>query len=197
VYLIKYLCLLSVFISLKSSAGFLLEPYLCYKAYGSTEQVIAGQTTKWSSSGPALGARLGFSSLGFMAGIDYSVGQFQLKRQTTVLLTTSSTKDDYHSNAFGFFLGYDFPLLLRVWGTYFLSTNYEDQDGANKGERFSGSGYGAGIGLKLLPFFSLNLEARRFELDSFRVTNDKRSLPSQEIPKPLEILLSISLPLHL
>jgi hypothetical protein len=131
-----------------------------------------------------------------MAGIDYSVSQFELKRQTTIVRNTQSTKDDYQSNTFGLFLGYEFPILLRAWGSYFLSSSYEDEDGPNKSERFSGSGFGLGLGYTALPFVSLNLEVRNFELNTFRDLSSNRKLPQAETPSPLEILFSISLPLH-
>lgn len=184
---------LGLFFQTRAESAFLIEPYLGYKAYTEADQTLSNNVTKWSAEGPAYGARLGYSYFGLMTGLDYSVGEFELKRQTTILLSTQSTKDKYKSQTFGFFLGYELPLLLRVWGSYFLSSSYEDQDGSNQMDRFRGSGYGAGFGWTSLPWISLNLEIRRFEFDTFR----KQKLPQAEIPSPTEILFSVSIPLKL
>lgn len=186
-------------LSFNAQAAFLIEPYLGYKAHASGDRNLAGAHTDYTYRGPTLGGRVGYQFLGLMAGLDYSASTFDLERETTTSGVTTTTKDDYSQSTFGFFVGYNLPLLLRAWGAYYLSTSYEDQDGTNKGQKFKGQGYGAGIGFTGLPFVSLNLELRRLQLDEFE---DPTSTTSRVVkysgsasPEITEIFLSVSLPL--
>lgn len=185
----KILLLLStLFIySVNTQADLLLEPYLGY-AIGSGE---TGSTYEYDYTTPQIGARIGYQMLGVMAGIDYSMstGKFDLDTTTTATGAESSSK--YKKNQLGLFVGYNLPILFRVWGTYYLNVKTED-DIAPITEN-SGSGYALGAGFTGLPFVSLNLEYRTYSFDESETSGVTTTLnPETDFN---EIFLSVSLPL--
>ncbi|EQC43589.1 outer membrane beta-barrel protein [Bacteriovorax sp. Seq25_V] len=175
--------LLAVFMTVSASAGFLVEPYLGYQL-GSGD---AG-ATDYTFNTTVIGGRVGYTMLGFMGGLDYSMGaESDLEGETAGV----KTKTKFSQNNLGLFAGYELPILLRAWATYYLSTNLEQQEGTNKGKEYSGDGIGFGVGFTGLPFVSLNLEYRMMSYDEF----DGKSLTNK-----LEenfVLLGVSLPLDL
>ena len=102
-------------------------------------------------SGAGFGARVGFQTFGLMLGGVYeTIPSITQERNDTESDRGSSSK-------LGVFVGYDFPLFLRVWGTYFLDVSAEDEDGKDLSDGYD-SGVGAGVGLTFLPLVSLNVE---------------------------------------
>ena len=186
------MCLFLTFGVTESKAGLLLEPYVGYllgtqdgKYKQDGNEVDPDET---SSSGAGFGARVGFQTFGLMVGGVYET-----------IPSITSEENDVESDAgstsrLGVFVGYDFPLFLRVWGTYFLDVSIEDSNGNDASDMFD-SGLGAGVGLTFLPLVSLNVEYRMYTLsDDFKnngVTFDYSDTNYSEI------FVSVSLPLNL
>lgn len=184
--LTKSLLFLILLISQSAHAGVLLEPYLGY-GIGSGDR----GNFDYSYNTPQYGARLGYQMLGVMGGIDYSMASFELEAENKTTGTT--TKSDYKKNQLGVFVGYDFPLLVRAWGTYYVSANLEDDIAPIS--KYSGGGYALGVGFTPLPLVSLNVEYRTFSYDEVETGSTTASLdPNFDLN---EIFLSVSLPLDL
>lgn len=189
------LALVGLLMSVSASAGLLVEPYLGFR-FGSGEN-SSSPKTEYSYNSPLLGGRLGYQFLGLMAGLDYStsLGNFSLTEKTSGV----ETKGKYTSNTFGLFVGYDFPILLRAWATYYLSNTLKGDSGSVDGDKLKGGGYGLGVGFTGLPFISLNLELRQLTWDeSFdNTTGVNTKLTGSSEVDVTEVLLSVSLPLDL
>ena len=175
--------LLAMIITVSASAGLLVEPYLGYEI-GSGE---AG-STDYTFNTSVLGGRVGYTMLGLMGGIDYSLGmESDLEGKTGGV--TGKTK--YSQDSLGLFVGYELPILLRAWATYYLSTNLERQEGTDKGKEYSGDGLGLGVGFTGLPFVSLNLEYRMMSYDEYDGTALANKIDMNFV------MVGVSLPLDL
>lgn len=163
-----------------AQAGTLLEPYagMTFGSNYSSSDISDGEI-----SGTVVGARLGFQQLGFMVGVDGRRSSFELKPK-------SGTDSEYTFNQLGFFVGYDFPILLRFWLSSVISL--EGQDNENSSNKLTGgSGTVLGIGYKVMPFVSIN-----FEYSATKTTGFESSI--EDLDQTLDYktyLLSISLPL--
>lgn len=149
----KSLLLLTALVSMfyyseDARAGFLLEPYFGMNMNSTGEL----GTTDVDITGNSIGARVGFQNLGFMFGVDGRRSSWNLEFDNADIDATVTT--------LGAFVGYDFPILLRVWGEYVISHNGIDE---NDTEYTEGSGTIIGLGYKVMPFVSLNLEIGNFE----------------------------------
>lgn len=186
--------LVGLFMSLNASAGLLVEPYLGYR-FGSGEDSNTPKS-EYSYSSPLLGARLGYQFLGLMAGIDYSMGlgAFELEEKGS-----TPSKHDFTESSFGLFVGYDFPILLRAWATYYLSNTLKGDSTAVDGDKYKGNGYGLGVGFTGLPFVSLNLELRKFTWDEYfdNSAGTTAKLSGANEVDITEVVFSVSLPLDL
>ncbi len=178
----------SLFIfSQAAQADLLLEPYLGY-TFASGEQ---GNDYEYDYMTPQIGGRVGYQMLGLMAGLDYSTSLGKFDTDVKTVSTGAESTYKYQKNQLGVFVGYNLPILLRVWGTYYFNANIED-DIAPITEH-SGSGFALGAGFTGLPFVSLNLEYRSFSYDESETSGTTTTLnPSLDIN---EIFLSVSLPL--
>ncbi len=157
---IAVIALLGLFVLSKQvSAGILVEPYLGLSLGGSGEAKLNGSKYDYSFSTATYGGRLGYQYLGIMGGVDYSYQDFRLTKEGPGLETKLKTK----RNQIGLFAGYEFPILLRVWGTYFLSGKMD----AEFEKYSSASGYELGAGFKSLPFLSFNLGYRSITYDHY------------------------------
>lgn len=179
--------------SITANAGFLIEPYLGY-SISSGEDGMA-PATKWEQTALFFGARLGYQALGFMGGLDFAHGMEAEIEETS---GGTVTKVDVDQNTFGAFFGYNFPIMLRVWGAYYFSSVLGVQSGAGLGADIKGSGYGLGVGYTGLPFVALNLEYRRLTFDEAEsVTGQTIKFTSEEEQDFNQIMLSLSIPFDL
>ncbi len=130
--------------SLASHAGVLIEPYLGTGSYTST--VDADNFDDDPESYTTLGARLGGSFLLFSAGVDFGMDTFD-----------GSTRSNTSA-----FVGFDFPILVRAYAKYMISSNLEndDLDDLNVDVAFN-DGYVLGLGFTGLPLVSINLEIEK------------------------------------
>ncbi|MBD64223.1 MAG: hypothetical protein CME62_03395 [Halobacteriovoraceae bacterium] len=143
------------FIVSSANAGFLIDPYAGMAMSKSTID-IATNDDDTSSTGAALGSRLGYSFILVSAGIDYQM-----------LSGLEDPQDEsFDMTNMSAFVGVDLPILLRFWAEYFLSSDI-------KGDTFDDGldditfkdGYGLGIGFTGLPFISINLEVENLNYD--------------------------------
>lgn len=165
-----------------ASAAFLIEPYLGYKAI--TDGEVG--TTELETNGVTYGGRLGFQRLGFMGGVDFSGSSFDLEATNG----STTTQTDASSTDFGLFVGYNAPVLVRVWATYFLSSNLDLENSSNSENK--GNGYALGAGYTGFPFLSINFEYRHKTYDEVETNSGTSPLnPEADIN---EVLLSVSAP---
>ena len=127
-----------------SHADLLVEPYAGYHfgKYGQTED------TEDNVNGVSLGARLGFQSLGFMVGADYMTGSWSDDADPSADVTPS---------VLGLFVGYNFPVMLRVYGTYGIQNKLKLKYPSST-YNYEGDFLKLGVGFTGLPFVSVNLE---------------------------------------
>ena len=185
-----------------SHAGLLIEPYLGYAIGGDGESTFTPTTVNHTYSGLNYGARLGYSNLGFMIGLDYSASSHDLEGKITSS-PTYSAKDGIDRSQIGIFVGFNFPVMLRAWGTYYFGAGFDGADAEKSGDQVydntdevgDGSGYGLGVGFTGLPFVSINAEYRTFEYDTSN--HGAATVANFAGAKLSEILLSISLPLNI
>jgi hypothetical protein len=197
-FLILFFLSLFVF-SGNTKAGIHVEPYLGYSLGGSGDSTFGTTNYDHSYGTPTIGGRLGYGMLGFMAGIDYSMQNFGLESE----VGSTTFDDDVSKSQLGIFVGYELPILLRVWGTYFLSSKIEGDDSQAAGTLFDsryefsdGGGYALGAGFTGLPFVSINLEYRTLEYDKGELNGATITNYNEKLDLS-EILLSVSLPLDL
>lgn len=191
---------LSIFVFAGSArAGILIEPYLGFSLAGSGDTTLGTAKYDHSYSTPTIGGRLGYGMLGFMGGIDYSMQSFDLESE----VGSTTYKDGVSKSQLGIFVGYNLPILLRVWGTYYLSSKVEGDDANTTGqfidsryEYSDGGGYALGAGFTGLPFVSINLEYRTLEYDKAELSGANVTSYNEKMDLS-EILLSVSLPLDL
>ncbi len=131
-------------IGFDAHASLLVEPFAGYEI---------GKIKQGSQSdgltGANYGARLGYESLGFMIGGEYALGALRGN-------PSGGSNYDVSTTDAGIFVGYNFPILFRVYGTYYLLSTATDAD--ISGGDIKGTGYRLGIGFTPLPFITLALE---------------------------------------
>lgn len=162
---------LSLLGSVSVHADLHLEPFLGY-AFGK-----GGSGTKKDAHGVDFGGRVGFRTLGFSVGGEYSLSDFTIE---------NSPDTSFKPRNIGVFAAYEFPILLRAYGTYIFHS--EGDFGANKLE--DGSGYRIGAGFTGLPFIAINLELMHLE-------HKKLSSGSSPTHKMDLVGIYVSLPLSL
>jgi hypothetical protein len=125
-----------------ANAGLLLEPYLGYVS-GQEKQVASVNFT-----GTEMGARVGFTKLGFAIGADYTIGSFT---------DDASPKDKFTVGDLGVFIAYKFPVLIRAYATYVPSAKLKI-DTTPETTLQKGTAMKLGVGFTGLPFVVINLE---------------------------------------
>ncbi len=145
----------------QSHAALLVEPVIGYSAgtFNGEFSGLLADTTKDSMKGPSYGARLGYQQLGFQLGLDY--------------LASSLTLDgsDLKTSEFGAFVGFEFPVLFRVYAAYIFSgTGTLSSDGTDTDLK-SGTGPKIGVGITLLPFIDFNIEYRTVKYEQLEIAS--------------------------
>ena len=160
--------------SAKAHADLLVEPFGGYE-FGKFKQ----SGTSDDISGVNYGARLGYESLGFMIGGEYALGSLKYT-------PSGGSNTDLSTTDAGIFVGYNFPILFRVYGTYYLLS---DASSSSYSSDLKGTGYRVGIGFTGLPFITLALE----EVSRTYTKQGSSSLSSNVTIN--DTLLSVTLPL--
>jgi len=142
--------------SFQSQASLLIEPVIGY-SFGKGNSEFSGLSTDSDSEslkGISYGGRLGYQNLGFQLGLDYLASKMDYDG------------DDFNTGEFGGFVGYEFPVLIRVYAGYIFSGS-ADYKSDNADIKFSGgSGPKLGLGLTLLPFLDFNIEYRQVKYET-------------------------------
>lgn len=144
----KLLALLMVagFVS-TSHADLLLEPYLGYYMGTSTQS----GSKDGDVSGVGYGARIGYQNItGLMLGAEYFTGALEDDDGT---VKTDLTPGDY-----GVFAGFNFPILLRAYATYFIKNKWKSKTSTTTSDLEGDGGLKLGLGWTGLPFISINFE---------------------------------------
>jgi hypothetical protein len=187
----KCLLVLMTFFALNSYAGLLLEPVVGISLLGN---VTTGSGEYDMNTVPVTwGARIGYSFLGIMGGIDYQVTngvEFDVPSSTSADTNDVQKNAEYDVKETGVFIGYDFPILVRGWMGYILSSKMESSTVASYED---GGGYKYGIGLTALPFISVNFESKVLNYD----TAIRNGVSTGVNVKNKFYTLSVSLPLDL
>lgn len=146
----------------KAHADILIEPYLGY-AFGKVKgQNSAGEDITNKDSGVTFGGRFGWQQMGLMLGLDYQSGQWTRDTDPKLDVTPSDL---------GFFVGYNFPILLRAYGEYVFSAQ-EKVSVNGFSNTYKGSGIKLGVGYTALPLLAIGLEykANTYDKDNQGVT---------------------------
>ena len=188
-----------------AKADISIEPYIGLAIGGEGETnfgTLNQNGIENNFSGIQFGSRVGYSTLGFTFGIDFSLGSISVDSSNP---STSfyAKSDNLKVNQTGIFVSYQLPILFRMWGTYFINANASGDDQVNLMEDqlfdaaddfSSGSGIALGVGYTGLPFVSLNLEYRKLEYENYKVSDiSSYNFKNFSIN---EIFLSVSLPLE-
>lgn len=168
----RYLFLTLCFFSIQAEAALLVEPVVGYNLIREVD--IKGADKYETGSGWGYGGRLGFQRAGFQIGADYLKSEIDMG--------SSIFRKNIQSNEYAAFVGYEFPLLLRVYGAYIFSADAETKLGAVKRQFKDGTGGKLGVGFTILPFIDINADYRRI------------SFKNEDIEA---VMLSLSLPLEL
>lgn len=200
--MMKYVTLLTLFFASLSvaKAGLYLEPYAGVALAGKLERKTTSFPTFGDYSGVQIGGRAGYSMLGFMGGLTLNLA---MKTDIEATSGVVRTNDGVTRRDIGAFVGFNFPILVRVWASYYFNSMLEGQDPGihntlDSSETYNGNGYSIGVGFTGLPFLSLNLELRNFTYDE---QEDIDASPQTTTFNPEytsnEVFVSISLPLDL
>jgi hypothetical protein len=124
---------------------FYLEPYLGYHT-NAEFHFSAGNSP--SASGLTYGGRVGADYMNLLLGLDYMSGSWT---------DDASPKDTITPGNLGFFVGYVFPAMVKVYGTYFFADKYKFSNSQGT-DNYGGTEIKLGIGLTSLPVITVNFE---------------------------------------
>ena len=134
-----------------SLTDFLVEPFMGYSVRG--ELKPQNEAAK-DFDGTVYGAKIGYSLIGLLnGGFRFDTGTSEIEGGFGPGSgSASSTDSDY--TAYGVFLGFDFPILLRGAISYYISSELDVQGlGA-----LEGSGSAVQLGFGFLPLVNLFVE---------------------------------------
>ena len=181
--------LISLLFITTASAGILIEPQVGYILSSKFNGTVAlsGPATgtlaaDYSATAPEFGARLGYQSLGFMAGLNYGSSTASSK-------TIGSTTGDLKTTNLGAFVGYNAPMMLRAWFAY----NFSAKTTLGTSE-FKGNSKELGVGFTGVPFLSFNLIYRMYDYTEMKISGVTYTSKNFE---PKEIEFAISAPFNL
>lgn len=167
--IIVFICLIGInFFPQQSKASFLIDPYVGYKLAWDTATLESGGLSAdfdITRNGVMYGARAGYQFLGLMAGVEYGMGTgltSDLAAGSIGGFNVPGAESSYDASYMGVFVGYELPIMLRAWATYFFDANWEAEDGS----KTELTAISLGVGFTGLPFVSLNAEYRLNTFDS-------------------------------
>ncbi len=160
-----------LFVSTQARADLLIEPLIGYNLGVKTDfkknDSLGFDGEEYTGGrGPAFGGRLGYQKLGFQVGLDYLHSEIDMDDK--------DIKEDVSLDEWAAFVGFEFPILFRVYAGYIFSAEGETEGvGNTKIDLKSGSGLKAGLGFTLLPFLDINFEYRRGTFDEWKMGTQK------------------------
>lgn len=153
-----------------ASAGLLIEPVVGYN-FGKADV----DDKKNNFTGPSYGGRLGYQNLGFQLGLDYL--------RSSMDVDSNKFKENVTANEYAGFVGFEFPILLRVYAGYIFSatgnSKYKTDLGGGAGTQTydlkltDGTGTKFGVGFTALPFLDINFEYRTGQFDTAKAGSTK------------------------
>lgn len=155
-------------------AGILVDPYVGFGTSKSTLDATSSNFDEDTQTAKFVGGRLGYSAFLFSAGIDYQI----------------MDDDEVDQKNISAFVGFDLPILLRVWAEYFIDSDFESDKLTDVEFK---DGYSLGAGFTGLPFISINLEVQTMNYDA----KIKALGNQQDEVQSAAYILSVSLPLDL
>lgn len=155
----KWILALSLpFFATAAQAGTLIEPYLGYEmAKLSATTIAPAANVDATGNATALGVRLGWQSFGLFVAGDYQLvsgGKYK----------ADAGDFDYTRSNLYLTVGYDFPILVRVYGGYGLTNETTFKDTTET--KFSGgSAMKVGVDFSFFPLVRVGLEqhVRKFK----------------------------------
>ena len=204
----KVISILFSVISLSSFGSFLFEPYLGYTkgAIGYTKSNSPGFNGDYGFelNGISYGGKLGIRYSQFVGGIDYSAGKREMKFDFAPGsgIEVPIDSSEYNSRELGVFLGFHHQE-YRIWGTYYFDYSLEASNGGvgNVGDEYSGKGFGVGLGGKVIPFISVNVELKILKIEERNDagTGEVITYPTANISDYYvnEILVTVSFPFEI
>ncbi len=184
--------LMAAVIGLNAQAGVLVEPYLGLGFGGDGHSKSGTVRTDFDYGvSPLAGLRAGYRLWDIDLGLDASYQMATLdgsRLSGTDLILTS--EEDVKKSQVGVFFGYNLPIPMRVWATYYFmgSMKYD-----NDSKYTSGSGYAFGSSYTGLPLVAINLEYRLVKYDEIESAAGVTSTGDARLG---EMLLSVSVPFN-
>ncbi|UYL07498.1 outer membrane beta-barrel protein [Bdellovibrio sp. SKB1291214] len=161
-------------------AGVMIEPYLGYEMGSHTDVNPTAKTELVN-----MGARLAWTAPALLwLGVDYNLGVSGKYKPD------GQTNSDAKRNTLYAVAGIDFPILLRGWIGYGLSSEIKTDSPSDTS--FKGKPVKVGVAFTGLPFLSLNFEYIMENLDKSTSGGVDNNSPG----KMDSYMLSVSLPLH-
>lgn len=172
-----------LFFANTARADILIEPVIGYN-FGTKIEIGEGSDTDSYSggSGPSFGGRLGYTQLGFQLGLDYL--------SSSIDMDDKDFDKNIDTSEWAAFVGFEFPIMLRVYAGYIFSATGETEASDIKVEMSKGSGYKAGLGFTGLPFVDINIEYRAGTFDEIEYAGTE----SDDTADYKSIMLGLSLP---
>ena len=158
-------------ISIQAQAGILIDPYVGY--------IVSGDASGESVKGNEMGARLGWTMLGFGIGVD------------AVLAGTYNyeTSGDFKPSGAGVFVSYTFPILVRGYVAYSPGMKLKGDPSTT----VTGNATKVGVQYTGFPFIALGVETLSYsttEVEIGGVTSSATGTQSQT-------RLAVSVPFNL
>lgn len=147
---IALLLALLIGFSSQAKADLLVEPVVGFNLGSKFE--IENSDSYTGGTGGAFGARLGYQNLGFQLGLDYL--------NSSINMDDNDFDENVSLSEFAGFVGFEFPILVRVYAGYIFSANGETTKNDATVKVTEGTGTKFGIGFTGLPFIDINLEFR-------------------------------------
>lgn len=182
-----FILVLAFLVIKPAQAGLLLEPVIGY-SLSKFEIDQVGLDDEEKANGPSLGGRIGYQNLGFQLGLDYLRGNLNVD--------DNKYKEDMVTSEFAGFVGFEFPILLRVYAGYiFMASAESDIDqglGAGKQsfELNDGKGMKLGVGFTVLPFLDINVEYRKGTYSELKIGSTKTDVDTDFSA----VMVGVSLP---
>jgi hypothetical protein len=141
----------------QSQAALLIEPVVGFNVgtkFDLKFDDFPAQNENFSGGkGGAFGGRLGYQNFGFQLGLDYL--------KSSIDMNSSYFKTNISLSEWAGFVGYEFPLFVRVYAGYIFSANGSTKKAASESVDLSkGTGSKLGVGFTGLPFVDINFEYR-------------------------------------
>ncbi len=147
-------------ISSNAKADLLIEPVVGYNLGYSLDVkfdsvAMASSNQKYTGGGGgSYGGRLGYQNFGLQLGLDYL--------KSSINMNDSDFKSNIATSEWAGFVGYEFPIMLRVYAGYIFAGSGTGKNKLDQTTELSKeSGTKIGLGFTGLPFIDINLEYRR------------------------------------